>query len=348
MAAQDKKLKIVHVDQGDRGGGLEAAAFIPRDEVICGYSGDRIIIDDKKPWTDADAKRHAAAYSHSYVEYPLVIYGDRSDRLSGCYVNDVSRPELVLRLAECRSLLAVAVWWRQYLREAVAASEQLNVSYRQERRSKNGPIDKVNIVATRDIKQGEPLLTVYGPAYWLERAMLQVGTAPMTKAALVVFYMTEMRAQNAMIRKSLPVALASAGVRNVLLPCSPKPLGPDDWIWVEEEGGEGRRTSSVAAMRHIWPGVETITDWQALVLEVGATDGLGVADFAASTGLLQGDALPVAVSCAVCGRSGTPRRCGHCTASLYCSRACQKADWPAHRARCVDLTRYVRSFAAQP
>jgi len=46
-----------------------------------------------------------------------------------------------------------------------------------------------------------------------------------------------------------------------------------------------------------------------------------------------------AVPCATCGAAagagGAPlSRCGTCLAAVYCGRACQKKDWPAHKAVC--------------
>ena len=44
--------------------------------------------------------------------------------------------------------------------------------------------------------------------------------------------------------------------------------------------------------------------------------------------------------CDRCGRQDTQdkpfKRCGRCNVPAYCSRECQKADWPAHRPLCVE------------
>ena len=51
-------------------------------------------------------------------------------------------------------------------------------------------------------------------------------------------------------------------------------------------------------------------------------------------------AAPVATAaappCAQCGGAGA-LRCAGCRGVHYCSRACQKAAWPGHKARCKDI-----------
>jgi len=39
--------------------------------------------------------------------------------------------------------------------------------------------------------------------------------------------------------------------------------------------------------------------------------------------------------CATCGRSGKLYLCDRCRAQRYCSSACQKSDWPAHKPNCI-------------
>ena len=38
-------------------------------------------------------------------------------------------------------------------------------------------------------------------------------------------------------------------------------------------------------------------------------------------------------TCAICGLDGT-KKCGACKAIIYCSVACQKADWKQHKSIC--------------
>jgi hypothetical protein len=42
--------------------------------------------------------------------------------------------------------------------------------------------------------------------------------------------------------------------------------------------------------------------------------------------------------CAVCGAQA-PWHCARCRAAFYCSKACQKKDWPAHKENCKALPR---------
>jgi hypothetical protein len=48
-------------------------------------------------------------------------------------------------------------------------------------------------------------------------------------------------------------------------------------------------------------------------------------------------------TCACCGitaqisRSGELKECAACRAVRYCGKACQKEDWPAHKATCKRL-----------
>lgn len=44
------------------------------------------------------------------------------------------------------------------------------------------------------------------------------------------------------------------------------------------------------------------------------------------------------MQCYVCGKEGK-KLCGQCCVARYCSRECQKADWPKHKIQCKDLVR---------
>ena len=54
-----------------------------------------------------------------------------------------------------------------------------------------------------------------------------------------------------------------------------------------------------------------------------------------SSGL--GDPSSSPAACAACGAAGATLRCGGCRAVRYCSAACQKAGWAAHKAECRTL-----------
>jgi len=42
--------------------------------------------------------------------------------------------------------------------------------------------------------------------------------------------------------------------------------------------------------------------------------------------------------CAQCGNMpSSPQRCGRCSQAVYCSRECQAAHWPSHRAPCAEI-----------
>ena len=49
----------------------------------------------------------------------------------------------------------------------------------------------------------------------------------------------------------------------------------------------------------------------------------------------------------VVGGTGPPGKCGACHAALYDSVACQRADWPRHRAVCAALARVTRHSRAE-
>ena len=40
-------------------------------------------------------------------------------------------------------------------------------------------------------------------------------------------------------------------------------------------------------------------------------------------------------ACIVCDRTDGTKQCGRCKLTSYCSRNCQKADWPRHKAVCT-------------
>lgn len=46
-----------------------------------------------------------------------------------------------------------------------------------------------------------------------------------------------------------------------------------------------------------------------------------------------------AQSCAVCGK-GNARRCNKCKSACYCSKACQRIDWPTHRLLCAEFATF--------
>lgn len=45
-------------------------------------------------------------------------------------------------------------------------------------------------------------------------------------------------------------------------------------------------------------------------------------------------------TCSWCARETAPSRCTRCHFVTYCSKACQKADWPRHRAQCPYAARW--------
>ena len=47
---------------------------------------------------------------------------------------------------------------------------------------------------------------------------------------------------------------------------------------------------------------------------------------------------PVPPPCVKCGATQSAALCGGCKTVRYCSVACQKADWPAHRKACAPKT----------
>lgn len=50
--------------------------------------------------------------------------------------------------------------------------------------------------------------------------------------------------------------------------------------------------------------------------------------------------------CATCHRETAVKRCAACKALHYCSPACQRADWGAHKPECAALSRLRRMWAA--
>lgn len=42
------------------------------------------------------------------------------------------------------------------------------------------------------------------------------------------------------------------------------------------------------------------------------------------------------------------RRCGGCEVVRYCCKACQIADWPAHKAACRELQRAAAATSREP
>eukprot|EP00753_Platysulcus_tardus_P012885 PLAT3566.1.p1 GENE.PLAT3566.1~~PLAT3566.1.p1 ORF type:complete len:553 (+),score=203.33 PLAT3566.1:140-1798(+) len=56
--------------------------------------------------------------------------------------------------------------------------------------------------------------------------------------------------------------------------------------------------------------------------------------------------LQSAFACKRCGKHGKLNTCRACGSARYCSRACQKADWPSHRAECKKLAAAAAAAAA--
>ena len=59
-----------------------------------------------------------------------------------------------------------------------------------------------------------------------------------------------------------------------------------------------------------------------------------------------GPVTTVARVCAACGAADAPLTCGACRDAHYCSAACQKRDWRAHKAACKQRQREMSTGAA--
>ena len=51
-------------------------------------------------------------------------------------------------------------------------------------------------------------------------------------------------------------------------------------------------------------------------------------------------------TCARCGAAGATKRCGGCKGVMYCSAACQRRHWAAHKAACSAVSAALARAAA--
>jgi hypothetical protein len=66
----------------------------------------------------------------------------------------------------------------------------------------------------------------------------------------------------------------------------------------------------------------------------------GISRVTASPGRRAGSGVRVCASCGITQEALEPgklKECGGCKSAQYCGKACQKADWPAHKATCKRL-----------
>jgi hypothetical protein len=86
-------------------------------------------------------------------------------------------------------------------------------------------------------------------------------------------------------------------------------------ILAEDGAKVAHRTAAFARRHYSGPIAETVAWGGALLVTFGNVD------------------LPP-MGCCACKKRGRPRVCGRCRSRWYCSRACQKRDWPNHRGEC--------------
>lgn len=58
-----------------------------------------------------------------------------------------------------------------------------------------------------------------------------------------------------------------------------------------------------------------------------------------------GEASTSTPRCSRCGNAGKLNICGSCHAEIYCSVACQRADWPEHRERCLSYAAVHEAYS---
>jgi hypothetical protein len=316
-------------DQGGRGGGLAACRPFGTGETVCEFGRRHLEPDQARNAPKARWAPVVAGFDHAYFAGSGAVYlGDSADRRSGCLVNDFAPPALIRCLAECRHALEVAAWRLQYTK-AAGLSAAINVGLRE-----RGP--SLAVVALRRVKRGEPLLTAYGPAFWVERALLDKKATTANRAALLIFFLAEVATGRSDFG-GLPLALRRAGVRNVCLPRTRDLRAGGAGIWFEDGPPTvGSRVESVRALKRLWPEIPDLARWLELASRLGAVECLRVSDFAPAAAVRADRDLPAAAACVVCG-AAAPKKCGRCQASLYCGQACQAADRGAHEAVCAHL-----------
>ncbi|HVE13742.1 MAG TPA: zinc finger MYND domain-containing protein [Elusimicrobiota bacterium] len=324
-------------DQGGRGCGLAAGqAFAPGD-LVCEF-GPRYFTPEKaRAATKADWAPVVERFDHAYFAHSGAVYvGDATDYRSGCLVNDFAPPALILRLAACRHALAVASWRLQYTK-AAGLSAAINVGLREAE-------GRLRVVALRRIRAGEPLLAAYGPAFWVERALLDRET-PAAHAALLAYYLAEVATRESDFRP-LPLVLRQAGVFHVCVPMKRELKGDGGVIWFDgRPPSSGGRVEALRALGRLWPEASDLGRWLELASAQGAPECLQVRRFAPAEAVRADWDLPAAHACVVCG-AAKPKRCSHCRASLYCGPPCAAADRGVHRETCAALPAEVAALRA--
>lgn len=170
---KDPRCYVYVSDQNGRGRGLQANRDIKSGQVI----GIHIPLDRK--W---DGRLPEAAFEHFVdIKDCRPLWGEAKDVW---LLNDAIPAEYPSLLYSYETVQDIEKWTRNYYNMMAPPHLTMNCVL-------NGTLEKLAVIAHRDIRSGEPLLLHYKPSQWVQRAAARTSSTPQARLAAVAWLLTQ-------------------------------------------------------------------------------------------------------------------------------------------------------------